>query len=116
MKENMEKINPNAAVDFLLKNAGLFAKAKSERVYLEEFRKSKKALLMQEAFFAGVDTMAGQERDAYARQEYRNLLDGLKEAVEVEETLKWKMTAAQLRVEIWRTLQANNRLIDKSTA
>jgi len=51
MKENMEEINPNAAVDFLLKNAGLFAKAKSERVYLEEFRKSKKALLMQEAFF-----------------------------------------------------------------
>jgi hypothetical protein len=60
--------------------------------------------------------MAGQERDAYARQEYRDLLDGLKTAVEVEETLKWKMTAAQLRVEIWRTLQANNRLIDKSTA
>jgi hypothetical protein len=112
----MEDIDPNKAVDFLLKNAKLFAKAKSDRVYLEEFRKSKKALLMQEAFFAGVDTMAGQERDAYARQEYRDLLDGLKEAVEVEETLKWKMTAAQLRVEIWRTLQANNRLIDKSTA
>ena len=111
----MENIDPNAAVDFLLKNAGLFAKAKSERVYLEEFRKSKKALLMQEAFLAGVDTMAGQERDAYARQEYRDLLDGLKTAVEVEETLKWKMTAAQLRVEIWRTLQANNRLIERST-
>lgn len=52
----MEEINPNQAVDFLLKNAGLYAKAKAERVYLEEFRKSKKALLMQEAFCAGVDT------------------------------------------------------------
>jgi hypothetical protein len=110
----MEEINPNAAVDFLLKNAGLFAKAKSERVYLEEFRKSKKALLMQEAFFAGVDTMAGQERDAYARQEYRDLLDGLKTAVEVEETLKWKMTAAQLRVEIWRSMEASNRTLDRT--
>jgi hypothetical protein len=110
----MEEINPNAAVDFLLKNASLFAKAKSERVYLEEFRKSKKALLMQEAFFAGVDTMAGQERDAYARQEYRDLLDGLKEAVEVEETLKWKMTAAQLRVEIWRSMEASNRTLDRT--
>lgn len=38
----MEEINPNAAVDFLLKNANLFAKAKSDRVYLEEFRKSKR--------------------------------------------------------------------------
>jgi hypothetical protein len=108
------EINPNAAVDFLLKNANLFAKAKSERVYLEEFRKSKKALLMQEAFFAGVDTMAGQERDAYARQEYRDLLDGLKTAVEVEETLKWKMTAAQLRVEIWRSMEASNRTLDRT--
>jgi hypothetical protein len=110
----MEEINPNAAVDFLLKNAGLFAKAKSDRVFLEEFRKSKKALLMQEAFFAGVDTMAGQERDAYARQEYRDLLDGLKTAVEVEENLKWKMTAAQLRVEIWRSMEASNRTLDRT--
>jgi hypothetical protein len=112
----MENIDPNAAVDFLLKNAGLFAKAKAERCYLEEFRKSKKALLMQEAFLAGVDTMAGQERDSYARTEYRELLEGLKAAIEVEETLKWKMTAAQLRVEIWRSMEASNRLIDKSTA
>ena len=109
----MQDIDPNAAVDFLLKNASLFAKAKAERVYLEEFRKSKKALLMQEAFCAGVDTMAGQERDAYARSEYRELLEGLKAAVEVEESLKWKMTAAQLRVDIWRTNQANNRFIEK---
>jgi hypothetical protein len=111
----MEEINPNAAVDFLLKNAGLFAKAKAERIYLEEFRKSKKALLMQEAFCAGVDTMAGQERDAYARSEYRELLEGLRAAVEIEESLKWKMTAAQLRVEIWRTNEASNRALDRAT-
>jgi hypothetical protein len=111
----MEEINPNAAVDFLLKNANLFAKAKSDRVYLEEFRKSKKALLMQEAFFAGVDTMAGQERDAYSRSEYRELLEGLKVAVELEETLKWKMIAAQHRIEIWRSMEASNRTLDKAT-
>jgi hypothetical protein len=111
----MEEINPNAAVDFLLKNAGLFAKAKADRVYLDEFRKSKRALLMQEAFCAGVDTIAGQERDSLAHSEYRALLDGLRVAVETEEKLKWQLTAAQLRIEVWRTLQANNRLIDKAT-
>ena len=111
----MEEINPNQAVDFLLKNAGLFAKAKAERIYLEEFRKSKKALLMQEAFLAGVDTMAGQERDAYARSEYRELLEGLKAAVETEEKLKFQLIGAQLRVDIWRTNQANNRFIEKAT-
>ena len=111
----MEDINPNQAVDFLLKNAGFFAKAKAERVYLEEFRKSKKALLMQEAFCAGVDTMAGQERDAYARTEYQELLKGLREAIETEERLRWQLTGAQLRVDIWRTNQANNRFIEKAT-
>lgn len=111
----MEEINPNQAVDFLLKNVGLYAKAKAERVYLEEFRKSKKALLMQEALMAGVDTMAGQERDAYARSEYRELLDGLKAAIEIEEKLKFQLIGAQLRVDIWRTNQVNNRFIEKAT-
>jgi hypothetical protein len=111
----MENIDPNQAVDFLLKNAGLYAKAKAQRVYLEEFRKSKKAMLMQEALMAGVDTMAGQERDAYARSEYREIIEGLREAVEIEEKLKWQLTGAQLRVDIWRTNQANNRFIEKAT-
>ena len=111
----MEDINPNQAVDFILKNSGLYSKAKAQRIYLEEFRKSKKALLMQEAFCVGVDTMAGQERDAYARSEYREILEGLKEAVEIEEKLKWQLTGAQLRVDIWRTNQANNRFIEKAT-
>ena len=111
----MQDIDPNAAVDFLLKNAGLFAKAKAERVYLEEFRKSKKALLMQEAFCAGVETMAAQERDAYARTEYQELLKGLACAIETEEKLKFQLIGAQLRVEIWRSMEASNRTIDKVT-
>jgi hypothetical protein len=37
--------DPHAAVDYIIKHAGTFAKAKSQRVYLEEFRKSKKAML-----------------------------------------------------------------------
>jgi len=107
--------NPNKVVEFLLKNAGKYAKAKSERIYIEEFRKSKKALLMQMAQLKGVETMAAQERDAYANLEYQELLKGLKEAVEVEEKLRWQLIAAQLKVDIWRTEQANNRLIDKGT-
>ena len=109
------EINPNDAVDFLLKNAGAFSKAKAERIYLEEFRRSKKSLLMQDAEIHGYETSASQERQAYAHPEYRQLLEALKIAVEQEEALKWKLTAAQLRVEIWRTTQANNRFIEKST-
>ena len=109
--ENMEKV-----VEFILKNAGAYAKAKAERQYLDEFRKSKRSLLMQEAFFAGVDTIAGQERDSLAHPEYRALLDALKIAVEIEEKLKWQLTAAQIKVDLYRTESANNRLIERSTA
>ena len=107
--------NPNKVVEFLLKNAGKYAQAKSERIYIEEFRKSKKALLMQQAQIKGVETMAAQERDAYANTEYQELLVGLKEAVEVEEKLRWQLIAGQLKVDIWRTEQASNRFIDKGT-
>ena len=107
--------NPNKVVEFLLRNAGKYAKAKSERIYIEEFRKSKKALLMQMAQLKGVETMAAQERDAYANEEYQELLEGLKIAVETEEKLRWQMLAAQIKVDIWRTEQANNRFIEKAT-
>jgi hypothetical protein len=107
--------NPNKVVEFLLKNAKIYAKAKSERIYIEEFRKSKKALLMQQAQIKGVETMAAQERDAYANQEYQDLLLGLKEAVEVEEKLRWQLIAAQMKIDIWRSQEASNRQIDRAT-
>ena len=104
---------PHRAVEFILKTAPLFAKAKSDRVYIEEYRKSKKALLMQQASVNGVQTLAAQERDAYADEEYQALLKGLAAAVEQEETLKWQLTAAQLKIEVWRSENANNRFVDR---
>lgn len=102
--------DPNKAVDYMLVNAPKFAQAKAERVYLEEFRKSKKAMLMKESTESSA---AGQERDAYAHPDYLALLDGLKAAVEVEETLRWNLIAAQARIEIWRSQEASNRTQDK---
>lgn len=107
------EIDPHEAVDYILKNAGKFSKAKAERVYLEEFRKSKKALLMKAS---PESSGIAQERDAYAHPEYLELLIGLKEAVQIEEKLKWDLIAAQARVEIWRTESANNRATDRSTS
>ena len=107
--------NPNKVVEFLLRNAGKYAKAKAQRIYLDEFRRSKRALLMQDAELHGYETSAAQERQAYSHPEYQQLLEGLKEAVEIEEKLRWQMLAAQIKVDIWRTEQANNRFIDKGT-
>ena len=105
---------PHTAVDFILKNAAQYAKAKSNRIYLEEFRKTKKALLMKDALTKGIEAANAQEREAYADAEYQELLKGLAEAIEVEETLKWKMEAARMRIDIWRTEQANERMAVKA--
>ena len=39
---------------------------------------------------------------------------GLREAVEEEEKLKFMLSAAQLKVEIWRSQEATNRAIDSN--
>ena len=107
-----EDLDPHKAVDYIIVNAKKFAKAKAERVYLEEYRKSLKAILMKRSMETAVNA---QEREAYSHDEYVALLKGLKEAVEIEEKLRWDLVGAQARVEIWRTEQANNRAEGKAT-
>jgi hypothetical protein len=101
----------NDAIDFIYKNATPFAQAKATRVYLEEYRKSKKAILMQQS----AETSAvAQERDAYAHSSYLELLDGIRAAVEIEETLRWQMVAAQARIDVWRSEESSSRFVQKS--
>lgn len=95
---------------FIRENADTLAKARAERIYLEQFRKSKKALLMNEC---DAEKVNAKEIYAYAHPEYKELLESLKIAIEQEEFIKWKIIAAQAMIEIWRTQQANNRNIDR---
>lgn len=106
-------IDPNKAVDYIIENASKFAGAKANRVYLEEYRKSKKALLMAEST---AEAANAREQYAYAHPEYIALLGGLREAVEVEEKLRWDLIAAQARIEVWRSQEATNRAQERATA
>ena len=110
-----EKISPERAIEYMIKHSREFAAAKAARVFLEEFRKSKKALLMQQAAADGFSSAVTQEREAYAHPEYQELLEGLRDAVQVEETIKWKLTAAQARIDVYRTQCANDRQVEKAT-
>ena len=102
------------ALNFIRDNAPAYAKAKAERIYLENFRKSKKALLMRAAEIAGHKSAALQEREAYANAEYVDVLKALQVSVEEEERLRWLMVAAEARIEVWRTLESSRR-IEKKT-
>jgi len=103
---------PTKAIQFIIDTAPLYAKAKSERMYLEEFRKSRKAQLQSQA---GTEVIGKQETYAYAHADYIEILEGIRQAVETEEKYRWLMTAAQARIECWRTEMFSARIEMKAT-
>jgi predicted O-linked N-acetylglucosamine transferase (SPINDLY family) len=107
-------MKPEEAAETIRQIAPAYGEAKAQRVYLDEFRKSKKALLMKDALKLGVEAANAQEREAYADPAYHQLLKGLAMAVEQEETLKWQLEAARLDIEVWRTREATNRMQDRA--
>ena len=108
----MKDYDPNDAIDFIFKTAPAYAKAKGELAQLEAFKSSLKAIKMAQT---DEQSLGAQEREAYRSQEYQDLCKAIGLATEQAESLKWQLTAAQLRVEIWRTDQANNRNIERLT-
>jgi hypothetical protein len=108
----MSDNSPHKAIQFLIDTAPLYSRAKAERMYLEEFRKSRKAQLQSQA---GTEVIGKQETYAYAHADYIEILEGIKQAVEKEEKYRWLMTAAQARIEVWRTEQYSARMEIKAT-
>ena len=104
--------DPHDAIDYILRHGNQFAKAKAQRVYLEEFRKSKKAILMAQST---AEAANAREQYAYSHPEYTALLEGIRDAVEVEEKLRWDLIAAQARVEVWRSEEASARAEGRAT-
>ena len=109
IKEEFQDIDKTLA--FIRDHAPKLAKAKAERIYLENYKKSLFALLYREV---EGKTVADREYETYAQAAYIDHLYALKVAVEEEEAIKWMMISAQLRCEVWRSEQANARFIDRS--
>ena len=112
----MTEKNISDAVDYLYTHGAKYAEAKGHRVYLEEYRKSQKAMLMKAAMTEGkAKTAAAAEVEAYADPTYVEVLKGLQAAVEREEAIRWGLISAQARIEVYRTQSANDRAMDKVT-
>ena len=112
INESMTSIDPNKAINFIIENAPKFAEAKSQRVYLENFLKVKKAQLMQDC---KNEPVSRAESYALAHPDYLIIVNGIKVAMLEEEKLKYFLEAARLRAEIWRTTEASNRNQDRQT-
>jgi hypothetical protein len=106
-------IDPEKALDFMRDNAKKLAKAKADRIYLEQWRKSQKALLFSQAPDE-YKTIQAREAYAYSHELYIEVLEGLRVAVEEEERLRWLMVSANLKVDVWRTQESSNRRIDRA--
>ncbi len=91
------------ALHYLKTQAEEYAKYKAHCEYLKEFRKSQKAILINEAEKKGIKTAQERESYAYAHKDYITLLDGLKVAIEQSERLRIMVKTAELQIEVWRS-------------
>jgi hypothetical protein len=107
------EINPEKALTNIAKIAPEYAQAKANRIYCDEYRKTLKAQLMKTALTEGHASAIAQEREAYADPTYAAHLEAIREAVRIEETLRWKLVAAEAAVEVWRSMESTNRMMDK---
>lgn len=98
------------ALDYLRDNASKAAKAKAERIYMEEYRKTVKAQIMREN---DDRALGAQEAIAYADARYTQHLKAMREAIEADEYHRWMLVAAEAKIEAWRSQQANQRAMGK---
>lgn len=102
----IEDTDIEKALDWLRDTAGEAAEAKANRVYLEEYRKSLKAILMKEH---KQESGIIQERNAYSDPRYIEHLAALKDAVFRDEKMKFLRVGAEAKIEAWRTASSNYR-------
>jgi hypothetical protein len=93
----------------LREQADRYAKAHSQRIYLDHYRKSKLAMLMKYYAAKGFDTVNAQEREARTHPEYLEVLDGLRDATEVAEKEGWHLRIAMQGSSLWQTQEATKR-------
>jgi hypothetical protein len=105
-------IDPIKAVDYIRDNAATYAQAKANVVYLTEYRKSLKAMLMANCT---EKTESAKETYAYSHDTYREHLRALAEAVTESERLRWMMVAAEAKIQVWRSLESSARSEGRST-
>lgn len=94
---------------FIRNKAKEHAEALSQKEHLKEFRKSKKAMLINEAESKGVKGQQARESYAYAHPEYIELLEGLRVAIERECELRHLIKASELRIDVWRSQNARQK-------
>ena len=94
------------ALDYLRDTSEEAAKARANRLYLDDYSRVLRATIMSEHLAEPVNA---QERYAYGDIRFRNHLEGLKQAIFEDERFRFLRDAAAVKIEVWRSIQANER-------
>ena len=94
------------ALDYLRDTSEQAAQARATRLYLDDFSRVLRATIMSEHLAEPVNA---QERYAYGDVRYRNHLEALKIAIFEDEKARFLREAAAVKIEVWRSIQANER-------
>jgi hypothetical protein len=100
------EINPEKAIRYIQENAEKYAKAKGDVAFTENYLKVIKSQQMNKSESS---SLGQREADAYASAEYLQAITANKQAVEEEAHLKWMLTAAQARIEVWKCQEFSKR-------
>ena len=95
------------ALEFMHDNCFKLAEAKAHKEQVKEFMKIEQSRLFLEA---PKGSIAERQAWALAHESYANLVKGHAEAVKQEHRLTMQFKAAEATIEVWRTIQANNRV------
>lgn len=107
-----EDISPYKALDFIRDNAEILGRFKGNMVYMQEKRKTIKAMLMAEST---EKTESAKETYAYSHPTYITHLEQLRDAIAEYETLRILMVGAEAKIEVWRSLESTARAEGKAT-
>lgn len=103
---------PHDCIQFMVDSADAYAQACSAVADIENGMKRTRALLMKKS---EAKTVSERENDAWAHQDMVNLIAGYKEAVYFQTLLKTQLKAAELAVDVFRTLEASARREGRAT-
>lgn len=104
----IDEARVEAAVDYLRSSDKEAAQARANRGYLEQFLKSKKAMLMKAS---NAKTASEREAEALANPEYIEVLEGYRSSIETDELYRFRRDAAKATIDAWQTQSANQRAV-----
>ena len=103
-------INPNDEIQHIVDLIDDYAAADANLAWLESYKHALKALKMKES---PSPSIAGKEMDALASEDYLQYCYDLEKAKRKYTSLKLTIETAKMKVELFRTLEASSRQLEK---